>query len=1025
SAAVATVSRNPRFGFLFLAGRGDLLQRLADKLADCVRFAGGEAVAVRYGSPFAIRLMAAFNAFLLWLREPRFTSSGEVEASAFGPVFCPQELESVITGSVLSSDVARWIHLVPIDTLTEELKRSVSAAHGKDSGHLERSERRISNATVILPSPSSAEPARLFTEDPDASIPAPPLVLRQPIVLLSHEEDPHRILSTIVENVDLLRSRAPPFLKVVSEMESLDSAYLDLSRRLYSNRRKRGRIEKRCSSQCNGAGVISFEYTEARLHPDVKGEMKENRAAMVSLVDWDNMDARICASMLRILTAFEWLATAQPEESVLSKGVVSKVQTIFFELNGSVDERAREYPPLAFLFRKMVDVIGTVFIKGSEEQTARVYQLVRQSLASSSPTPSPLLRIFSPSVLVGEFPSMYAEVSASIPASREAWPAYISTLRCFDVADWLDRCFPSRLELGEKMVTVVLDVISCGIDESDGKTTETNEEAVKFHREALRAVLEHPLASESIVSILSILLEQAMLSKSHGAVGEELLRRLTGEFNIAPNLAESTTLLELKLNRREALDFFVAIYKLLWSTSLRSKGGIARSEDSTQELVLTVVTALMSSRQLVSMASEIERDDVWARHPTKLCRSTASAPGLITEYLWQVVGTIIPLAPPPPYTGRVLRLLLGAANWNGLPISHSLLSDINSWLLSPQTPMQETVTFCAKILALARVAVGPLRKDRVIALSVYVRVVGLTGDLVFGERERSDLNLGIDRAVTELIDGITLDQGEFAHIIEALPESWISELASLEDSSPTNQLGFALSVVRILGGLGAGDIPPAAKDPHAVGKAGLFLGYVLDLVAGQTGTTTTESAGAGIEPPVRKAFAVPHLGKIITEAAAVAQRTTTRAPSDDGDELLLRVQQQVFSIINTTAKGGREFTALWGGVQRCIADSERPLLWMSTACRALASTEHMALVCEAAIGAYMHRHAVAGFQADAWGAVVAALTLPELEMEAFVRWCLSYALVLTLHAHTLQKLIGCRGNPDVRVAIGEQLGTWI
>ncbi|KAI9364911.1 hypothetical protein DFJ73DRAFT_956142 [Zopfochytrium polystomum] len=1021
---------NSMYGHRFFALKGDLIPKLEKKLTDCIRSTPNDSIGPEVALLKA-KLDRLYNAMLLWISETRFTHS-PLTMESLKEVHCPSELKEVQTGLVLSSRDARWMHLVPCEPLIRRYQNLF-----KTEGSSKSDSRRN----------SAAVPLSVGTAI-NASVPAPIFASRQPLVPVVQAENGSHLLQVIEQNIQLVKEKGIPFYEILKDMDDLDAKYVKLAQRLYTNVKKRGRIEKRCGSSCSGGAVINFSFCEVKLQTDVKNDMRENRHTSISLSDWDNMDAKVCTAMLRSVVLMECLSEATSlDTAVLSQSTVRDIQRLFFKMVASLTDEQSEYPPVAFIRKKVVDIIGQHFIANSEEQSLKVFELIKNVSKES-----PLLSIFTPSVCIESFPEMYLSSAMNFDRT-EAF--YRSVMERFSVADWLSDCAPS-LPLVEKLVEYLLDIVTRTLDPASSSTMSPS--IVEIHLDALSAILQHPKSEKGLVQLISAV-AKAVLNGAPLICGEVVLKVLTGESKLNRDIVESPDLIDLKISRDATLALHKSFVELL--TPLR-RSGVYNMQDGALSFAVDLSIVSSTSKELLSMMSEVDHVESWSRlreiflvwlgiaesenatlyvvpwadsnKPkveevlvivckllTKSCRSNKSMVDLIASSLWGLMCTIIPLNPPTVFFEPVFKVFKEAVDWSQASLTPPMLRDVNNWL-SEQTRVQETEKFLIFILSVSRPSPSDAREDRYLGLLVYFTLLGRLEGIPFSESERKTLLLGLSANVKFLTRGQNWTKDEYRTILATLPRSWMSQLTSTANWTVTeNCLGCTILLLKFVGSfvVEKGDVI-TSNDSNQSGKVELYLEFLFDLLALQTAAASTDSLQTVSATP----FAVDALDSVVFETVLFSENTAIRL-FGSSDEILPFVQQRVYGIVNGASKGSREFMKVWGGVLRSLASSSTPLTWMSSACAILASSEHMALVCEAAIDLHLRSHFAKGTKTSVWKPVLDMLRLPDLEMDSFVRWCLSHALILTLYAHAVQKLLECGANPDLRLAIGEQLGTWI
>ncbi|KAI8852712.1 hypothetical protein BC829DRAFT_440570 [Chytridium lagenaria] len=217
-----------------------------------------------------------------------------------------------------------------------------------------------------------------------------------------------------------------------------------------------------------------------------------------------------------------------------------------------------------------------------------------------------------------------------------------------------------------------------------------------------------------------------------------------------------------------------------------------------------------------------------------------------------------------------------------------------------------------------------------------------------------------------------------------------------------NPLSFALELLRLLTGITSmGDNDTRVVAANVFAKLEVYVDYTFDVVAEQTSIKgdSTKPIESSI---VSKSFTEIAIGIFFVETVDFV----ATIPNSFGElkaNLLQSTTGRMYAILNTCPKSSKEYPLIWAGVRQAISVSNDPTVWLSSACRLIASAEYMALTAELCI----ERDIMGSLDRDRWGEITRTLVVPELEAEGFIRHCLGHALILTLYAQALQKLDEC------------------
>ncbi|KAJ3207928.1 hypothetical protein HDU67_007123 [Dinochytrium kinnereticum] len=1020
------------FGYRFFHEKKDVLDRLERKLDSLVKMQIDE-------NGTSGDLHRLFNAMSLWLREKRLTTN-DVYVDHLAAPFYIVRLREILSGRVTANaQSAAWFDLLPMRAI-ELRMRTLTGIQSPGSRRSSVSNNRLTSMDKHLRSVSPALPPPVFS-------------LRSPSVTRLSDYSLKVGNDVMKTSIPFIMSKAHRFLEIMEEQKKCDSSYIDSMKSLYVNENKRGRIEKKCSSSCNGAAVISFKYSEVKLLLEVKNILKENRVASDSFSSWDNMDPQVCVSTLRLLRMIDWICSEVHDDS---EGVEAFALQVFYEILGEFSNDINRYPPVEAVLEDIVMRLGSLFIANSEKETVKIFGLRSQKNALL------LSKIFNPAITASEFTSMYLAMQRNFNAADKSLTVLF--LRRFNVVKWLEAFGSDEMSLD--FLRAVLECMHMAL------STETpDDDIVLIHRDAFRNFCSYIRQSSTLVAAIEIILRDVITTSIPVFVINDLISSLAPNFDFSANVLEKGEVFDWSLDREvlvSSLKCCSAVFNEV-RTSLEC-GIVGIGADKCRALAY-LLSLFFTSQTLYSMQSDVSRDELmtlfqriwlplvglnwslskdtleitlWREEDKdiaqflietlclmlgKVCRHSSSQSAM-GHYIWDIYYRFVELNCPSYVLDLIQRVFLKLVKWENFSVTTKMVEDLWTWTSGEgEYPLALSVQrFACGVLTEARwvLDISTLHSDSSFAMKSLLLMFSLLQRSQFIHPNDEDRAVFLLYVWNQVLSwGATNISPEcYVRIIHVLPMKWKTNAeTSVSTGSVTkNPLSLTLDLLRNLSGVEAlcnGSLISDLQLSHTFAKLEFYNDYVFDLISLQT-AIPRESPKSSDPSSIPRSFATDRIGSIVVETVNLVSDISNEI-EEKKLQLLNSTIERIYMILNTCSKSSREYPLIWGGVREAISSSEHSSQWLAAACRSIASAEYMALTAELCI----ERELLHSRDSSRWVNIRQTLVVPELEAESFIRHCLSHALVLTLYAQALQKLDEFNGNSDLKIMIGEQLGIWI
>ncbi|KAI9209867.1 uncharacterized protein BJ171DRAFT_485419 [Polychytrium aggregatum] len=386
-------------------------------------------------------------------------------------------------------------------------------------------------------------------------------------------------------------------------------------------------------------------------------------------------------------------------------------------------------------------------------------------------------------------------------------------------------------------------------------------------------------------------------------------------------------------------------------------------------------------------------------------------------YLWRFFGALIESSVPAILTHEFVEQLLRRA-WTRFHFDDSVVMQASRWSASGKLTveiqrlvskmMQESIWIMGEQMS----QVGPEPNHLPHFVPLALSLIKDSEDVYVCTSDREQFYSTMKARFLEDFDWRTgFDALKMGQVIALLSPSWGCALES-STSTTASALSMTLLVLRYMAGWRARtNDTDTFTDSHE--RLCLYVEYVMGLLTRQIQSEAQEVRIAN--------FSDTQIAAIIVELAVLIEDGHILCGSEAQGFAVSHFTAAVCRLLNDTHRGSSAFMQVWKGFIMAGKQTYHANIMISVSCHHLASAEHLSLFVESSI----ERHLSLYGSSHEWDTIMAALVVPEIDEDLFVRYCLSHALVLTLYAYALQKLKQCGDNIDLKIIIGEQIGNWI
>ncbi|KAJ3120316.1 Ectopic P granules protein 5 [Nowakowskiella sp. JEL0407] len=1047
-ASVSAYHDVPGLGYQLLAENDALGKKLIEKLNTLIERTHGVSIP-------DLDMVVLYKSMILWLEDKKLGKS----PSAFVSQHLPEKyshsyLQQCTNGDILlySNESNAW----PLCNVVKEKERHlamIAGSAGKSASQASTPETRKSKSNSFsLGGPSTSLPA---------------YVSRQPLAIL-HHSDAQKRWNSITANIAFLNKRAQQFNSIVAQHARCDEEYISALPKLYVNEKKKARMEKNCSGgvlaadgtilrKCRGAAVFDFRTNDVKMVSEVKSILENTRTQVEEFSDADRIDASTCVAVVRLAKEIENYGERDGDED--EKDAIR----LFYELSNLDLRLISEYPPLGWIVKEAIQILGKTIVVMNENECQRYFSLLLQHATQVNKESDSLMfeyvnlyiSIFNPLSAPTQFIDMYEQVSK---IGHRLTP-HVSELifEKFDTASWSElSTADQRFELVSAMMIHYPDSqspLSPLIQNLFQNTIRSNFNALsdktldllltqlvdddKHKREVSQIFLRnfvdllHPQLSQSRTNIgLAALIEESQpkngsLNKSKLCAVlfrlRDFLAVVSGKFPNIYKLNEGVPgiLLDMVAYVSLSAQLYIPVseqrFEELWS--------------QLRELFLLWFGIIFSAKHVLTgvweneMESQLIEDcEIFVRLILKLTSGFA-IPGRAHLSFWNMYKVVLEATN--CEGGKVLRkvfqrVVLKTKIWEFFVFNQSIAGQVLTYWESKLADLG-TLRFVWETLDISEWDIFDLQSRSIVSkefLKISFLLISTSDEILNVSRNEwipmndtinNDERMRLYRKLFQKFREVDWSQQPlecFTYAISLLPSSWRSTSVSLGEVllgdieiEPEGNMTDLTFVLSLLKFMSA-----SAPNSVDVKKSALLLGYVVDLLVNCVSNPEADN---------NHTFMVSNIIGEVIEALEI--EIPTKSDTTNTKEYILDNISRIVSLVNQCAKDSTMFREVFNGISSAIQHSRYPSNILQIVCIKVASVDHMATWIEQCIERdYMISLTRSKFEfedfveldprQELWTQAIKSIMVPELHGDEFTKFCIDNALIFTLYTHALQKM---------------------
>ncbi|KAM6219553.1 ectopic P granules protein 5 homolog [Rhynchocyon petersi] len=403
-------------------------------------------------------LVRLFNVYILWLEDENFQRGDTYIPSL------PKHYDVHRLAKVMQNQQDLWMEYLNMERIHHEFRETVGLwtqikleSHSSPCG-----------ATVQLDftDPVLAK-ERVLSNLQKHEAPRPPLALHPmrapvpviPLSTLLSQKDATQLMRV---DLDLLQQQARTAALRESQQVALDSELLDIMPKQYVNREEQVTLHLECrgssGKKCQGAAVVTVQFEGMSKNEAVsqqayalRKEMKLLQEETAKPPSLHVVEAAVHAENL--ITALVNIYKLQPTPGVQKVGI-----SLFFTVVDYVSDETQRHPPTRQFFSSCLEILGQVFISGTESECSRVLQTILKNRRLCSL----LSPFFTPNASPEEFTQLYEKVVQCL--SEDNSDMIFMLLTKFDVKQWLTSTKPPLSDRTRLLESIHLALTAWGLE---------------------------------------------------------------------------------------------------------------------------------------------------------------------------------------------------------------------------------------------------------------------------------------------------------------------------------------------------------------------------------------------------------------------------------------------------------------------------------------------------------------------------------------------------------------------------------
>ncbi|XP_032742100.1 ectopic P granules protein 5 homolog [Rattus rattus] len=403
-------------------------------------------------------LVRLFNVYILWLEDENF-QKGDIYIPSL-----PKHYDVYRLAKVMQNQQDLWMEYANMERIQHEFQETVALwTQAKLESH---SVPCSSSAQLDFTDPLLAK-ERVLSNLQRHEAPHPPLVLhpmRPPVPLIASavllaQKDATQLMCA---DLNLLQQQARTATLRESQQVALDGELLEAMPKQYVNREEQATLHLECrgssGKKCQGAAVVTVQFegmckNEAisqQVHV-LQKEVWQFQAEATQPPALNVVEAAVHAENL--ITALVNTYKLQPTPGVQKVGI-----SLFFTVVDYVSEETQRHPPTRQFFTSCIEILGQVFISGTESECRKLLQTILKNRRLCSL----LSPFFTPNAAPAEFIPLYEKVAKCL--SEDNSDLVFMLLTKFDVQQWLNSTKPPLSDRTRLLESIHLALTAWGLE---------------------------------------------------------------------------------------------------------------------------------------------------------------------------------------------------------------------------------------------------------------------------------------------------------------------------------------------------------------------------------------------------------------------------------------------------------------------------------------------------------------------------------------------------------------------------------
>ncbi|OCU02726.1 hypothetical protein XELAEV_18008492mg [Xenopus laevis] len=402
-------------------------------------------------------LVRLFNVFVVWLEDDNF-QKGDVYIPSL-----PKQYDAHRLAKIMRNEQELWMEFINMERIMYEIQECINAWN---QVKVEMDTCLLNPAVTMEPASSQSAKERILCNLRKHSAPCPATTLHLmkspvPVIPPSCYINTQEAMKLVHKDLTILQQYAKTSSMRESQQVALDNEMLDTIPKLYVNREEQIEMKIECrgnmNKSCTGPAVVTVKFEGMQMEEAVsqqlhimRREMKQLQAEATKPTQLSIIEAAV--HLENFITA---LVNAYKVQSPLEIPKIG-IGTFFAVVEYVCDETQR-HPPSRQFFTSCIEILGQVFISGTQSECRPVLQTILQNRRLCSL----LSPYFTPAASPGDFVQLYEKVVEAINDDNS--DVIFMLLTKFDLNHWLNSAKPCMSERSKLLECVHLALTLCGL----------------------------------------------------------------------------------------------------------------------------------------------------------------------------------------------------------------------------------------------------------------------------------------------------------------------------------------------------------------------------------------------------------------------------------------------------------------------------------------------------------------------------------------------------------------------------------